>query len=170
MNTPKKKGHNPALSDIPEVPHRVLREEEKLSLQETLADHESQRRDEGSRDSATYSPGTSGAPEQALRAKAMLAHGDRDSIGPGKKIRLEKRAGELEEYLAKNMAPKRDVYLRKDVPEKKESDPHFDKVKRHMVEVEMSATFVNAANEWKNILRELGRENESNIERIRPES
>ena len=83
-------------------------------------------------------------------------------------MKKENRAKALAEWLAKKMVPRKLLGLRleKDGSQTLE----FQKTAKRMSEGEMSAEFQKMAEEYKNLQRELGRDEMANLEEIRPMS
>ena len=106
--------------------------------------------------------------DQTKRAKQLLKDGQADSISKYERNKKEERRKQLTEYLSKHMVPRSHVTLR---PSKDGVQSYeFRKATNFMAEKEMSVEFVQAAEEFKSISRELYPEDrdQSNLESIRP--
>ena len=100
------------------------------------------------------------------KIKYVLKQGEPDSLNPQEKARKEKRAETLRAWLQKHMVPRSHIGLRSHQDGVQSLE--FQKAVKEMAEKEMSAEFQKAAEEYKNIQRELGRDEMANLEEIRP--
>lgn len=112
---------------------------------------------------AQSGPGDS---DQVKRVKRTLASGEIEPLSEHEEAAYEKRAEEIKEYLILHMVPQSHIGLR---PQKDGSQSlEFIKAKNSMAKEELSPEFTKAAQEYKNIMRQLGRSDEANLEYIRP--
>jgi hypothetical protein len=100
--------------------------------------------------------------------RVLKESGDSDSLNEHQKMKLEDRGKQLKEWLQKCMIPKSHIGLRPSKDGVQNYD--FQKAKNDMAMKEMSSEFVQVAEEYKNIMRTLGRPEEANLEIIRPDS
>lgn len=109
-----------------------------------------------------------GKSDQVRRIEKTLEEGKMEEPdGKVARNRLEKRAKELADYIIPNLVPRKYLGLR---PSKNGvQDLDFQKATQHAAYKEMSPEVCNAAQEYKNIMRMLGREEMANIEHLRPE-
>ena len=110
----------------------------------------------------------SGDSEQIQRVKRTMKAGEVDSQNRWERQEKEKRANKLKELLQRRMVPKSHIGLR--ASNNGVQSYEFRKAANSMAGEEMSAAFQRDAIEYKNLMRELGREEEANLESIRPES
>ena len=109
-----------------------------------------------------------GDDDQIKNIKRTLRNGQPDTINKWEKSALEKRAAELKTYLSSHMVPRTHIGLRESSGGVQ--DYQFRKAVSSMAKEEMSAQFQEAAQEYKNIMRQLGRPEDANLEEIRPDS
>ena len=107
------------------------------------------------------------SPEEKRTIKRMervLKNNAPDSLSEADTRKWESEGKRLEEWLRSKMVPRSGMELRK------AHDPNFQKAVRLHASIEMSQEFVNIANRWKNIMRQLHFDEPemSNLERIRP--
>lgn len=160
MNTPK----SPLQEKLRGRPRRILSSAEKEEFNRII-----QHEKEAKTETEKFYPGPQmavGDSEQVQRIKKTLKEGEPDSKTKWDKARLEKEANVLKEWLQKNMVSRAQTLLR---PSNNGSQSHdFRKSANQMASREMSAEFQKAAERYKYIMRELGREEEANLEEIRP--
>lgn len=107
--------------------------------------------------------------EQMKRIQQALKDGKAETPENKREIaKLEKRAAVLKEWLQKSMVPKSHVRLRSQSGGVQ--DPEFRKAVDEMSRKEMSSEFQTVAQEFKNIMRTLGRHEDANLEYIRPDT
>lgn len=113
-----------------------------------------------------FSLPVSGATLSQKKMKYVLSQGQPGSLSREEKLKKENRVKILTEWLAKRMVPRNLLGLRL---EKDGSQTlQFQKTAKKMSEEEMSAGFQKIAEEYKNLQRELGRNEMANLEEIRP--
>lgn len=116
-------------------------------------------------------PGESraGSPDlQLQRINRALKDGRPELPNKHERLKLEKTAVQLRDWLQKSMVPKSHVRLREQ--RGGVQDPEFRKAVDEMARREMSSEFQTVAQEYKNIMRILGRPDEANLENIRPDT
>lgn len=106
--------------------------------------------------------------EQINRIKRTLKDGQAVPLTKAEKLAREKRVALLKEWLQKSMVPKSHVRLRSQAGGVQ--DPEFRKAVDEMARREMSTEFQTVAQEYKNIMRELDRPEDANLEYIRPDT
>lgn len=105
--------------------------------------------------------------EHVRRVKKELAeHGDKDSLTEYERNEKEKKVKELTEWLVRKMLPQ--SLFSERMQKNGVQNSSFAKSRRHVTEVEMSTEFVQKSEDRKNLLRELGRQEECNLELFRP--
>ena len=102
------------------------------------------------------------------RMEKALKDGEPDSISSGERNLLEKRAKVLKSWLEKKLVPRSHTRL---MPNDGGAQSYeFRKAVNALMKDEMSTEFQQIAQEYKNIMRQLGRPEEANLESIRPNS
>ena len=143
---------------------RILTPTETASLENAV-----QQDKEDKIETATTFPGASRfnvEDVQMKRIQKTLADGTPEPLSKAERLIKEKRSDVLREWLSKRMVPKKGVRLRSQSGGVQ--DPDFRKAVDLMARGEMSPEFQQTAEEYKNIMRELGRSDEANLENIRP--
>lgn len=107
-----------------------------------------------------------GSPEQTRRIQEVLNDTEPDSINRWEKSKLEAKEKELKAFITENLVPARLARVMPGSPVT--LDPEFQKAISHMAKVEMDPKFVQVVEAWKNILRQLGREDDADMEFLRP--
>jgi hypothetical protein len=106
--------------------------------------------------------------EQLGRIKKTLKEGQAEPLSKSEKQARERRIVTLKAWLQRNMVPKSHVRLRSQSGGVQ--DPEFRKAVNDMAKREMSPEFQQVAQEYKNIMRELERPEDANLEEIRPDT
>lgn len=105
--------------------------------------------------------------DQIKRVEKVLKESEPDSLSRHERDQMEKRARDLKAWLQKNMNTKGQVRLRPN--DGTVQSYEFRRAVSDMVKHEMSAEFQQRAQEYKNIMNQLGRSEEANLEAIRPD-
>ena len=153
----KKRGRPPT--------RRILTPAENKGINEQLSQHKAMMTE------TEYNYPSASVPEEQRKIKTIekvQAQGQRDSLSEHQKIALEKEKLELKEWLSKHMVPRSHIGLR---PQSGGvQNPEFRKTATFMAHGEMSAEFQKVAERYKYVCRELGQDDDSNLEEIRPET
>ncbi len=144
---------------------RVLTPTETQGFNDAIQDHEGR----GKEGEMTYVvEGHKTNDPQINRMKGLLKNSNIGGLNKSEKAAKEARSEVLKKWLRGMMVPRSHISLR---PQKDGVQSYeFRKAASHMAEKEMSAEFQNVAQEYKNIMRELERPEEANLEAIRPDS
>ena len=145
---------------------RILTPAENKGMQQEVKDNKQMMTETAT----TYQPFKS-LPIQESKIKRIektLKEGQQDSLNEYDKNELEKEKRELKEWLQKHMVPKTHIGLQ---PQKGGvQDNEFRKAASFMSNNEMSGEFQLKAERYKYVCRELGHNEDSNLENIRPET
>lgn len=147
-------------------PRRILTPTEKSHLKEEIQVDKADKEETDTTYPLTQAK-TANA-EHIKRVKKELAkHGEEDSLSPYERAEKEKDVKALTDWLVSKMLPRR--LFEERIQKNGVQSSSFAKSRRHVTEVEMSTEFVQKAEDRKNLLRELGRSEETSLELIRPE-
>ena len=146
---------------------RILTPTEKEKFEERLQEDKADRTEtESTFPGEVRFPGVEDG--QISRIRKTIKEGEPDSLNKYERDKREKRAVFLKSWLIKHMVPKSHVHLR--AQSGGVQNPEFRRAVDEMARVEMSPEYQKVASEYKNIMRELGRPEDANLEFIRPDS
>lgn len=146
---------------------RILTSTERENFEKVLKENESDKKETDSfyPMDVLVEPGVDA---QERRIKSALKKGEPEPLNAYKKQELEKEAKQIGEWLSKNMVPKTGVNQMPSNNGVQNTD--FRRAVNLMAKKEMSSEFTTRSSRYKNIMRLLGREEDGNIENLRPSS